>query len=186
VAFIEKHQTEPFFLYLPFNAVHIPMEATDTYLERFGDIQDERRGTYVAMQSAMDDAIGVVLQKLRDCGLEENTLVLFLSDHGGAAGSRTPNGALNAPLRGAKLDLYEGGHPRSLVAPVEGQTFGCNDLSPASPPSRPVPDDPRCCGRGREDRLEARWGEPTASPDRLDQRLHSTTCSTGKWATTSA
>ena len=107
--FIEKYKMEPFFLYLPFNAVHIPMEATDKYLKRFADIKDERRRTYAAMQSAMDDAIGVVLKKLRDSGLEENTLVIFLSDHGGAAGSRTPNGALNTPLRGAKLDLYEGG-----------------------------------------------------------------------------
>jgi arylsulfatase A-like enzyme len=108
-AFIEKHKTKPFFLYLPFNAVHIPMEATDKYLKRFADIKDERRRTYAAMQSAMDDAIGMVLKKLRDSGLEENTLVIFLSDHGGAAGSRTPNGALNTPLRCAKLDLYEGG-----------------------------------------------------------------------------
>lgn len=108
-AFIEKHKTKPFFLYLPFNAVHIPMEATDKYLKRFADIKDDRRRTYAAMQSAMDDAIGMVLKKLRDSGLEENTLVIFLSDHGGAAGLRTPNGALNTPLRGAKLDLYEGG-----------------------------------------------------------------------------
>jgi arylsulfatase A-like enzyme len=108
-AFIDKHKTEPFFLYLSFNAVHIPMEATDKYLKRFADMEDERRRTYAAMLSAMDDAIGMVLKKLRDGGLEENTLVIFLSDHGGAAGSRTPNGAINSPLRGAKLDLYEGG-----------------------------------------------------------------------------
>ncbi len=109
VDFIERHRKEPFFLYLSFNAVHVPMQASEKYLKRFSHIKDERRRTYAAMQSAMDDAIGAVLAKLRETRLEDDTIIIFLSDHGGASGFRTPNGAINWPLRGGKIDLYEGG-----------------------------------------------------------------------------
>src|SRR5690606_36116959 len=68
VALIDRHRDQPFFLYLPFNAPHGPLEAADKYLNRFRDIQDEKRRTYAAMVSAMDDAIGDVLDKLRSAG----------------------------------------------------------------------------------------------------------------------
>ena len=64
VAFIDRHQKAPFFLYLAFNAVHTPMHATDARLKKFSSITDERRRTYAAMTSAMDDAVGLVLGKL--------------------------------------------------------------------------------------------------------------------------
>src|SRR6185312_4200187 len=80
VAFIDRHQKEPFFLYLAFNAVHTPMHATDERLKRFESIQDTRRRTYAAMQLAMDEAVGKVLDKLRSAGIEENTLIFFFSD----------------------------------------------------------------------------------------------------------
>src|SRR5262249_6354654 len=57
LAFIDRHKGKPFFLYLAFNAVHAPMQAAEKYLKRFQDIKDERRRTYAAMMSAMDDAI---------------------------------------------------------------------------------------------------------------------------------
>jgi arylsulfatase A-like enzyme len=110
VAFIEQHREEPFFLYLAFNAVHTPMEATDDRLEKFKDIADEKRRTYAAMMSAMDDNIGKVLAKLRDAGLEQNTLVFFISDNGGPRmRGTTVNGSNNAPLRGSKRTTLEGG-----------------------------------------------------------------------------
>jgi arylsulfatase A-like enzyme len=69
-AFIERREPteEPFFLYLAFNAVHTPLEATAEYLDRFSDIADPRRRTYAAMQAAMDDAVGLVLRALEKTG----------------------------------------------------------------------------------------------------------------------
>ena len=110
VAFIDRHKGHPFFLEVAFNAVHTPMDATKGRLDRFESIQDETRRTYAAMLSAMDDAVGAVLSKLRDAGLEENTLIFFFSDNGGPTMLGTSrNGAINAPLRGSKRTTLEGG-----------------------------------------------------------------------------
>jgi arylsulfatase A-like enzyme len=106
VAFIERHQKEPFFLYLAFNAPHGPLEASKQYLKRFAAIKDEKRRTYAAMVSAMDDAIGRVLAKLRAVGLEEKTLLFFFSDNGGPT---DVNASRNEPLRGVKGETREGG-----------------------------------------------------------------------------
>ncbi|MEP0843247.1 MAG: sulfatase, partial [Phycisphaerae bacterium] len=106
VAFIDRHAKERFFLYLSFNAVHSPLQATDKYLKRFPDIADEKRRTHAAMLSAMDDAIGAVLAKLRKEGLEEKTLIFFLSDNGGPTAQTTSS---NLPLRGVKGQVLEGG-----------------------------------------------------------------------------
>ncbi len=105
VSFINRHATQPFFLYLAFNAVHTPMQAPASYLARFSHIKDEGRRIYAAMAAAMDDNIGRVLATLREKGLEENTLIFFLSDNGGAP----QNYSDNAPLRGGKYEIYEGG-----------------------------------------------------------------------------
>src|SRR5205085_1661157 len=72
VAYIERHKAEPFFLYLAFNAVHTPMHADDARLKKFSAIGDNTRRTYAAMMLAMDDAVGAVVAKLREHGLEEN------------------------------------------------------------------------------------------------------------------
>jgi arylsulfatase A-like enzyme len=110
VAFVDRHQKEPFFLYLAFNAVHTPMHATENYLRRFETLRDPQRRTYAAMLSAMDDAVGAVLAKLRAAGLEENTLIFFLSDNGGPTMKGTTiNGSINRPLRGSKRQTLEGG-----------------------------------------------------------------------------
>jgi arylsulfatase A-like enzyme len=110
VRYIEQHASEPFFLYLAFNAAHVPMEAPEKYLARFPDIADSTRRTYAAMVAAMDDAIGRTLASLRDQKLEEKTLVIFLNDNGGPTmPSTTINGSSNAPLRGSKRQTWEGG-----------------------------------------------------------------------------
>ncbi|MEX0613708.1 MAG: sulfatase, partial [Pirellulales bacterium] len=109
-SFIDRHADRPFFLYLCFNAVHTPMHADDARLAKFENIADEKRRTYAAMMSAMDDAIGAVLAKLRDAQLEEKTLVFFISDNGGPMlRGTTINGSSNAPLRGSKRTTLEGG-----------------------------------------------------------------------------
>lgn len=110
VEFIKRNRSRPFFLYLAFNAVHIPMQATDKYLARFPHIVDEQRRTYAAMLSAMDDAIGRTMATLRDERLDRDTLVIFFNDNGGPTmAGTTINGAINTPLRGSKRQTYEGG-----------------------------------------------------------------------------
>lgn len=110
VSFIERHREKPFFLYLPFNAVHTPLHATDQRLERFASVSDPMRRTYCAMTLALDDAIGRVMDKLRASGLEQDTLIFFLSDNGGPLVPRAAlNGSGNKPLRGSKVSTLEGG-----------------------------------------------------------------------------
>lgn len=110
VSFIERNKGRPWFLYLSFNAVHTPMQATDDRLARFSNITDPRRHTYAAMMLAMDEAIGRVRQKLAETGLENTTLVMFISDNGGPTMQGvTVNGSRNDPLRGSKRTTLEGG-----------------------------------------------------------------------------
>ena len=110
VAFIERHKAEPWFLYLAFNAVHTPMQATDERLAKFPNIPKGPRRTYDAMMLAMDEAIGRVRSKLADSGLDKNTLVCFISDNGGPTmPGTTINGSRNDPLRGSKRTTLEGG-----------------------------------------------------------------------------
>jgi arylsulfatase A-like enzyme len=106
IQFIEKHRAEPWFVYLPFNAVHAPLESIEKYLSRFPNIADRKRRTFAAMLSAMDDAVGAVLAKIRALGQEENTLIFFFSDNGGPTAQTTSG---NGPLRGFKAQTWEGG-----------------------------------------------------------------------------
>ena len=110
VDFIGRHKQKPFFLYLAFNAVHTPMQATEARLEKFASIANEQRRTYAAMTLGMDEAIGKVLDKLHDEHLDENTLIFFFSDNGGPTMQGTTiNGSRNTPLRGSKRTTLEGG-----------------------------------------------------------------------------
>ncbi|WP_081886379.1 sulfatase-like hydrolase/transferase [Haloferula sp. BvORR071] len=106
ISFIERKKDQPWMVYLPFNAVHSPLEATAKYEERFTSITDPKRRKFAAMLSAMDDAVGNVLAKLRELNLEEDTLVFFFSDNGGPTDSTTSR---NGPLRGYKAFTSEGG-----------------------------------------------------------------------------
>jgi arylsulfatase A-like enzyme len=106
VAFIERNQQQPFFMYLAYNAPHAPLQATPKYLSRFDHIKNPKRKTYAAMVSAVDDGVGTVLDKLNQLHLTENTIVVFLSDNGGP---ENDNGSDNGALRGAKGTLFEGG-----------------------------------------------------------------------------
>jgi arylsulfatase A-like enzyme len=108
VDFIQRHKNEPFFLFASFNAPHSPMQALDEDLQRFSQIKDDLRRTYCAMVYRLDINVGKILNTLEEEGLEQNTFVIFLSDNGGPA-NLISNGSVNAPLRGQKTTLLEGG-----------------------------------------------------------------------------
>jgi arylsulfatase A-like enzyme len=110
---------KPFFLYLPFNAIHAPLEAPQKYLDRFPEITERRRKTLSAMLSAQDDAVGEVMAELKRQGVERNTLVLFVSDNGGEP--ELP--ADNRPLRGAKFGLFEGGVRVPMIMSWAGRNW---------------------------------------------------------------
>jgi arylsulfatase A-like enzyme len=83
VSFIRRHREQPFFLYLSHAAVHSPMQGADAYMEKFSGIPDLHRRIFAAMLANMDDGVGGVLAVLRQEGLEDNTIIIFLSDNGG-------------------------------------------------------------------------------------------------------
>ena len=121
-AFVRRHKAEPFFLYLAYNAPHMPLQTPDKYLERVAGIADETRRKYAAMVCAIDDGVGQILQALRDTKLEENTLIFFLSDNGGPGpqGANGWNGSDNGALRGVKGAVWEGGIRVPFVAQWKG------------------------------------------------------------------
>lgn len=114
--FIEKNSEKPFFLYLAFNAPHGAssldpnvrgsVQAPEEYLALYPKSKikaEERKRSHMAAVTKMDNAIGNLLQLVKDKGLEENTIVIFLSDNGGTGV------ADNSPLRGRKAQFFEGG-----------------------------------------------------------------------------
>lgn len=106
VSFIDRHHDQPFFLYLAFNAIHGPQQATDQDVEKFSSVIDKKRQLALAMNLALDRNVGRVLEALRKHGLETNTLVVFFSDNGGKPNN---NGSLNTPMRGEKGQVWDGG-----------------------------------------------------------------------------
>ena len=123
-----RDKEKPFFLYMPFLAPHTPLEAPDDLVKKYADLEDKReltrslsidrtrtlngfspsaRPMYAAVVDGLDQAIGQVMDILSAEGIEEETIILFSSDNGGAA--YAGGGADNFPLRGGKGDTYEGG-----------------------------------------------------------------------------
>jgi arylsulfatase A-like enzyme len=108
-AFLERRASEPFFLLLSFQAPHEPVDAPPEDVARFRAIPDETRRRYAASVAGLDAAVGSVLARLAELGLEQHTLVVFLSDNGGPQSRARWNGSSNAPLRGSKGSLLEAG-----------------------------------------------------------------------------
>ena len=104
---IEANRNRPFFLYLAHWGVHTPLQATREDYDAVGDIQPERLRVYAAMVRALDRSVGRIMDKLEEEGLADNTVIVFTSDNGGAGYIGLPE--VNAPYRGWKITLFEGG-----------------------------------------------------------------------------
>jgi len=112
--FIYENRDKPFFLYMPFNIPHYPLQVTDMwrdyYFNRIERSLPENRRHYAALVSTLDERVGQMLEFLEDADLVDNTLVVFLSDHGHSTEERAMFGGGSAgKFRGAKFSLFEGG-----------------------------------------------------------------------------
>jgi len=123
LAFLREPRERPFFLVLAHFAVHGPWQAKPELVERFRKELDpaapQGNATYAAMIASLDEGVGRVLDELDRLGLAESTLVLFTSDNGPSLAKDEPLTSV-APLRGGKLDLYEGGLRVPFVARWKG------------------------------------------------------------------
>ncbi len=135
VAFIERNSDRPFFVFLSFNAVHVPMEAAEADLALFPGLKGLRK-QLAAMTVSMDRASGKVLDRLEELGLSDNTIVVFTNDNGGPTDR---NGSNNYPFAGTKSNHLEGGirvpfvmrWPASLAAgDIYGEPVSTLDLLP--------------------------------------------------------
>jgi arylsulfatase A-like enzyme len=115
VAFMEKHQAEPFYLNYWMFSVHAPFDAKKALIEKYrasvNPADPQRSATYAAMVESMDDAIGTLLDTLDRLKIADNTIVIFSSDNGGNMYDQVEDTkpTSNAPLRGGKACLFEGG-----------------------------------------------------------------------------
>jgi arylsulfatase A-like enzyme len=126
---------EAFFCYIPLNAAHSPLFVPDKYREPYRE-QPRNVASFFGMIANIDENMGKLDEFLRDCGLRENTILLFLTDNGGTAGVRV----FNAGMRGRKIDLYDGGHrvpcflrwPAGNLRPAGdvGELTQCQDILP--------------------------------------------------------
>lgn len=106
IAFMEKEKEAPFFIWISYNAPHTPLQAPQEYLDMHQDISDPIKRIYAAMIHSLDDNIGKVMSYLTKNGLDENTLVFFISDNGGAEYTMTTDNGLYG---GGKNTEFEGG-----------------------------------------------------------------------------
>lgn len=105
VSFMKRFEHRPLFVFLSYNAPHVPLEAPEEFVQKYRSIPDPKRRIYAAMVDNLDKNVGTLLDALDEMGRLENTLIVFMSDNGG----NTNEGANNGPLRGRKAQVTEGG-----------------------------------------------------------------------------
>lgn len=137
--FIDRHNKEPFFLYVPLCIPHDRYEIPDVGIYENKDWSEDEK-TYAAMMTRMDNSVGRILEQLKKLGIDDNTYVFFTSDNG-ASGKSNKWGRFdsNAPLKGIKRDPYEGGirvpmivrNPQNIAAGnVNDQAWHFADVMP--------------------------------------------------------
>lgn len=106
---VKSLKDKPFFLYMAHYAVHVPIEADSRFVEKYREMGlSEREAAYASMVEGMDKSLGDIMDYLEVNDLDDNTIILFMSDNGGYTGPAR-NGEYNAPLRSGKGSVYEGG-----------------------------------------------------------------------------
>lgn len=124
----ERDPARPLFLFMSYTAPHGPMHARTDLQERFAAIKDPRRRKYAAMVTALDEGVGRLRDALERAGIADNTLIVFLSDNGGA----TNNASDNGPWRGMKGSKWEGGQRVPFVVHWPGHLRSGTYDSPVS------------------------------------------------------
>lgn len=104
---IEANRNRPFFMYLAYNAPHTPLQAAREDYDALPQITDHTARVYGAMIRGLDRGVGEVMSALKEAGIDDNTVVIFTSDNGGAWYTGLPD--INAPYRGWKATFFEGG-----------------------------------------------------------------------------
>ncbi len=112
----ENAGKKPFFLYVPFNAVHAPHQVPEEYTQPYSQFKGDRK-LYAGMLAAMDEAVGKIVQAVDEAGVRDNTLFIFSSDNGGPAPGKVTD---NGPWRAGKGTLYEGGVRVVAFATMQG------------------------------------------------------------------
>lgn len=127
--FMDKNKDRPFMLYLSHYAVHTPMQAKESIIEKYrkkaASMPDSvfTHPVYAAMLESLDQSVGALVKRLKKLDLYENTVIVFASDNGGLIGrSSEPSPTTNAPLKSGKAYLYEGGVRVPLIIRWPGKT----------------------------------------------------------------
>ena len=125
LGFIDRNKQKPFFLYLPYTLPHLSLQAPEEFINKYkGQFKESpyygQHGyaatkyplsTYAAMITYLDEQVGIILQKIKELGLDKNTIIMFSSDNGATFSKGIDTKFFNSVdgLRGYKMDLYEGG-----------------------------------------------------------------------------
>jgi len=136
--FIEENKERPFFCYIPTNAPHGPYNVADSYSSPYRGLIPDYRANFYGMITNIDDNMGRLRAKLKELGIEENTILIFMTDNGSSGGCSLDRSGFvkegfNAGMRGLKGSEYEGGHrvPFFLHWP-EGGFTEAQDISQLS------------------------------------------------------
>jgi arylsulfatase A-like enzyme len=132
LGFIDRNKQKPFFLYLPYTLPHLSLQAPEEYINKYRGQFEEKPyygqfgyaatkyplSTYAAMITYLDDQVGIILDRIKKLGLDNNTIILFSSDNGATFSAGVDTKFFNSVdgLRGLKMDLYEGGIREPFIA----------------------------------------------------------------------